>query len=160
MVTGIASLVIMPMVGRLADHFDKFWLFAIGSAWAAIWIVVYTNFHMAPYWLIISVNILLFMGIMSRMVPAMAIMTAVPEMPDRGAFMAIMSSLQQIAGGIAAAFAGLLIVQKDQFSPLENYPVLGLVAVGTMALCSWLLWRVWRDLPKKVAAPSLEKRPD
>lgn len=149
MITGVSSLVIMPLVGRLADQFDKFLIFAVGSAWAAIWITVYCNFEMAPYWLIITVNILLFMGIMARMIPATAIMSAVPELPDRGAFMSIMASLQQIAGGIASSFAGLLIVQKDKFSPLENYPTLGYVASGTMVLCAWLLWRVWREVPKK-----------
>jgi hypothetical protein len=41
------------------------------------------------------------MGIMSRMIPSSALTSAIPEMADRGAFMSINASLQQIAGGIA-----------------------------------------------------------
>ena len=51
-------------------------------------------------------------GVMSRMIPSSALITGIPAMPDRGAFMSINSSLQQIAGGIAAAFAGMIVLQK------------------------------------------------
>jgi predicted MFS family arabinose efflux permease len=58
-------------------------------------------------------------------------MTAVPELPDRGAFMSINSSLQQISGGIASVFAGMIIIQVDQ-GPLQNYNVLGYTCVTLM----------------------------
>jgi hypothetical protein len=43
--------------------------------------------------------------------------------------MSINSSLQQIAGGIAAGIGGLIVVQKTKTSPLENYDTLGYVIV-------------------------------
>jgi predicted MFS family arabinose efflux permease len=104
--------------------------------------LVYTNLSITPLWLIIILNILLFMGIMSRMIPSTAITLGVPEMADRGAFTSINSSLQQIAGGVATLLAGVIIVQKDNFSPLENYPVLGIIGVSVMMLTIWLLGRV------------------
>ena len=69
------------------------------------------------------------MGIMSRMVPSMALVSALPKMQDRGAFMSINSSLQQIAGGIAAGVGGLIVVQKTKTSPLQHYDTLGYVIV-------------------------------
>jgi predicted MFS family arabinose efflux permease len=63
-------------------------------------------------------------------------------MQDRGAFMSINSSLQQIAGGVAAAFAGFIVVQKDKFSPLEHYNTLGYIIVVISAVSAFLLYRV------------------
>ena len=40
-------------------------------------------------------------------------MTAIPEPKDRGAFMSINSSVQQISGGVASAIAGLIVVQTN-----------------------------------------------
>jgi predicted MFS family arabinose efflux permease len=142
MVTGVSSIVIMPIVGRLSDKFDKFKVFAFGSIWAMIMTAVYTNMTPVPLWVILIMNILLFAGIMSRMIPSTSLMTAIPEMQDRGAFMSINSSLQQIAGGIASIVAGLIIVQKDRYSPLEHYPTLGIISIVIMFLCLWLVYRV------------------
>ena len=66
----------------------------------------------------------LFMGIMSRMVPATALASAIPDMKDRGAYMSINSSLQQMAGGIAAVCAGLIVTQTTKTSPIEQYDIL------------------------------------
>lgn len=144
MITGLFALVGMPLIGKLSDKVDKFRIFVFGSVWAVIWMIVYTNLVPVPLWVVVSVNVMLFVGIMSRMVPAMAIMSAVPALPDRGAFMSINTSLQQIAGGVASAFAGLIIVQADKYSPLEHYPVLGYIGAGIVLWCVWLMYRVYR----------------
>lgn len=142
MITGVASLVIMPIVGRLSDKFDKFKVFAFGTGWAIIMTFIYTNLPPVPLWAILIINILLFAGIMSRMIPSTSLMTAIPQMQDRGAFMSINSSLQQIAGGIASIVAGFIIVQKDRYSPLEHYPTLGIISVVIMLICLWLVYKV------------------
>lgn len=142
MSTGIFSLIAMPLMGKLSDKVDKFRLFTIGTLWSVVWMLVYTNLSVVPLWTVIVINILLFVGIMSRMVPAMAIMSSVPAMTDRGAFMSINTSLQQIAGGIAASFAGLIVVQADKNSPLEHYSVLGLIGSVIALLCIWLMLRI------------------
>ena len=91
------------------------------------------------------------MGIMSRMIPASIIMTGIPKMQDRGAFMSINSSLQQMSGGLAAALAGTIVVQKDKFSPLEHYPVLGYISVVVMVICVLLVYRA-SQLVREVSA--------
>lgn len=142
MVSGISSLIIMPLIGRLSDKIDKFTLFAIASVWMMGMVVFYTNLSTTPLWVVVLINILMMMGIMSRMVPSSALTSAVPDMPDRGAFMSINSSLQQIAGGIAAAAAGTIVVQKDKFSPLEHYNLVGYVVVIISLISIFLLYRV------------------
>ena len=142
MVSGISALVIMPLIGRFSDKIDKFTLFAIASVWMMVVVILYTRLSVTPLWEVMVFNVVMMMGIMSRMVPAGALTTAIPDMEDRGAFMSINSSLQQIAGGVAAVFAGTIVVQKDKFSPLEHYDTLGYIMVGISAISILLVYRV------------------
>jgi predicted MFS family arabinose efflux permease len=142
MVGGISTLFIMPLVGKLSDKMDKNYLFAIASVWMIAVVLVYTNLTPVPLWVIMIFNVLMMIGIMSRMVPSMALVTALPEMHDRGAFMSINSSLQQIAGGMAAGVGGLVVVQKDKFSPLEHYNTLGIVISIISVIGIYAVYRV------------------
>ena len=67
---------------------------------------------------------------MGRMVPATALNSTVPDMADRGAYMSINSSLQQMAGGLAAIFVGFVFVHTTKNSPIEHFDILGYVMVG------------------------------
>ena len=144
MLTGVSSLIVMPLVGKLSDKYNKFTIFMVGSIWAVVMTLVYTNLSVTPLYLIIILNILLFMGISSRMIPSSTLTSAIPNVQDRGAFMSINSSLQQIAGGISTMLAGLIIVQKTKDSPLENYPILGLIGSFFIILTIWFIYRVYR----------------
>ncbi len=142
MVGGISTLLIMPLVGKLSDKIDKFKLFAAASIWMIIVVLIYTNLTPVPFWIAMMMNILMMIGIMSRMVPSMALTSALPEMQDRGAFMSINSSLQQIAGGLAAAIGGMVVVQKTKTSPLEHYNELGLIVIAISIVGIYLVYRV------------------
>jgi len=142
MVSGISSLVIMPLIGRLSDKIDKFKVFIIASAWMIVMVLIYTNMTAMPIGYVMLMNVFFMIGIMSRMVPSSALVSALPKLQDRGAFMSISSSLQQISGGIAAGVGGLIVYQKDKFSPLEHYNTLGLVIVGLSIICVFMVYRV------------------
>ena len=92
--------------------------------------------------MVVILNIFMMIGVISRMVPSIAMVTALPKVHDRGAFMSINSSLQQMSGGVAAAIGGMIVVQKDNYSPLENYDVLGVVVVFIIISCIINLRRV------------------
>lgn len=142
MVAGISALVIMPVIGKLSDKVDKFTIFSFASLWMIIMVVIYTNLSAVPFWVVITMNIAFMMGIMSRMVPAMALTSSLPQMQDRGAYMSISASLQQMAGGVAAAVGGIIVVQKTQYSPLEHYNTLGYVIVCITFISIFLVYRV------------------
>jgi len=142
MVSGVSALVIMPLVGRLSDRIDKFKIFAAASIWMMVMVTIYTNLTPVPFYLVLVMNVFFMVGIMSRMVPAMALTSALPKMQDRGAFMSINSSLQQIAGGFAAAIGGMIVAQENKFSPLQHYNTLGYVIVGLTLICMFMVYRV------------------
>ena len=140
--TGLSVLFIMPIVGKLSDKVNKFKLFTAGSILSIIMIIIYTNLGPIPLWQVVVLTMIMFMGIMSRMVPATTLNTAIPEMKDRGAYMSITSSMQQIAGGIAAVSAGFIVHQETKSSPLENYDILGYVISVLTLFTVFLIWRV------------------
>lgn len=160
MISGLSSLIIMPLIGKLSDKFDKMKLFAIASVWTMVMCIVYTNLSVIPFILVVVCNILLMMGVMSRMVPGISLVSAVPEMKDRGAFMSVNSSLQQIAGGIAAIVAGLIVTQKNKVSSLEHYNIVGYVVVVISIVTVFMIYRVDRMIKGKkkeiLAAPAPE----
>ncbi|MBC9928857.1 MFS transporter [Chitinophaga qingshengii] len=142
MVSGITALIILPFVGKLADRIDKARLFAMGSLWMITIALIYTRLSITPLWVVVAWNVLLMIGILGRSIPANALVSAVPQMEDRGAFMSINSSLQQIAGGVAAMVAGLIVVQKDKYSPLEHYDMVGYLMTGLTMISVWMIFRV------------------
>lgn len=149
--TGLSSMIIMPIIGKVSDKIDKLKLFTIGSVIAAVMVVIYTNLPPSPIWLVIIINMILFMGVMSRMVPATALNSAVPEMYDRGAYMSVNSSLQQMAGGLAAIFAGFIVSKPSEKGPIEHFDILGYIMVGFIILCVYLVARVSKLLKDKAA---------
>lgn len=144
MASGVCTLTIMPIVGKLSDRFDKFYLFAIASMILIVVITIYANLGPVSFWIVLIMNLGLQVGFMSRMVPSIALTSALPQKKDRGAFMGINSSLQQVAGGVAAAVSGMIVVQNDKFSPLEYYDYLVYVVVLLSIISVFLLLRVSR----------------
>lgn len=156
MVAGISGLLVMPMIGRLSDKINKFTIFTIASVWMMIMCVVYTNLGHTPLWEVVILNVLMMMGIMSRMVPASALVSTIPEMSDRGAFMSINASMQQIAGGIGAVISGSIVVQATKGSPLQHYNYIGYVIVVISVISILLLRRVDLLTKKRIADKKVE----
>jgi predicted MFS family arabinose efflux permease len=140
-VSGVFTIIFGPFLGKLSDKIGKYKLFVFGTTISIIIVAIYTNMGVNPLWLIIILNVFLFVGISSRMISSSALMTAIPEPQDRGAFMSINSSVQQIAGGVASAVAGLIVVQNNG-GPLQHYNTLGYVVIGTMIITIGLMYWV------------------
>lgn len=149
MITGVATLITMPLIGKLSDSISKFKIFAIATIIAVIFINVYAQFSVTPFPIVLLINVLMMVFIMSRMIPSQALTSAIPNPADRGAFMSINSSLQQMAGGFGAVLAGFVIVQKDNFSPLQHYDHLAMIASGIMLITIYLMFRVSKIVENK-----------
>jgi predicted MFS family arabinose efflux permease len=149
MVVGISTFLIMPLIGLLADHINKFQLFMWASVLMILAVLVYVHLGQTSLFVLIVVNIFMMGGIMARMVPSQALTSSVPELHDRGAFMSINSSLQQIAGGIAAIIGGKIVWQANSHAPLLNFDLLGYVVVGVILINIYLTRRVYLYVARK-----------
>jgi predicted MFS family arabinose efflux permease len=140
---------IMPLIGLLADKINKFQLFMGASILMIFSVLVYVHLGQTTLFVLILVNIFMMGGIMARMVPSQALTSSVPEIHDRGAFMSINSSLQQIAGGIAAMIGGKIVWQQSPSAPLMNFDILGYVVVAVILVNIYLTHRVYQYVASK-----------
>lgn len=155
MVTGIFSMITGPLIGQMSDKLGKYPVFVAGSVLSMILVVVYTNWGVTPVWTVIALNTVLFVGITSRMVSSSALMSAVPDPADRGAFMGVNSSVAQVSGGFASALAGMIVVQTPA-GKLEHYPTLGYVVVGSMIVTIVMMYFIDRMVKRE---PKSENTP-
>lgn len=154
-VTGIFSIFFGPMIGKLSDKLGKFNTFLIGSIISIIMVGIYTQLGITPLWVIIILNVILFTGISARMISSSALMTAIPSMKDRGAFMSINSSIQQISGGVASFIAGLIVVQQPN-GILDHYDILGYTVIGSMVVAIGLIYWVDQYVRQREESKKLE----
>jgi predicted MFS family arabinose efflux permease len=150
MATGLAAIVAGPVMGRVSDSVGKYRTFVAGSVLALVLVTYYTHLGITPLWLVIGLNIVLFTAITARMISSQALSSAVPEPQDRGAYMSISSSLQQIAGGIASSAAGLIVSQTAD-GPLEHYDRLGYVVSAAIVATVFFMYKINRMV---VATPA------
>ncbi len=149
--TGIASIIAGPVLGRWSDAIGKYRMFCGASCLGIGLVVYYCSLGITPLGVVIAINMALFVTITARMISAQALSSAVPAPGDRGAFMAINSSLQQLAGGIASSAAGFIVVQTPQGS-LAHYAELGYVVAAAMLTSMILMSQVNRTVRAKLAA--------
>jgi predicted MFS family arabinose efflux permease len=143
LISGCCAIFIGPMVGKASDAFGKFRVYCFGAALSVIMVLIYTNLGVTPLALVALVNAVMFVGIFSRMIPAQALMSAIPEPSNRGSFMAINSSVQQMAGGFASVVAGLIVVQSAD-GKLERFNVLGYILVFTTIITTFMMYFIHR----------------
>jgi predicted MFS family arabinose efflux permease len=133
MTSGLVGLAAGPLLGGLADRIGKFRLLAIASGAGIFMVWWWTGLDRVPFWLAIAGNCLLFATIMGRQVSTMALISGVPELHDRGAYMSVSASMQQFAGAVSSSVSGLLVIQSPS-GRIENYHLLGYVVMGAMVL--------------------------
>jgi len=141
MITGLAALAGGPLLGRLSDRIGKYRMLVISTLLCSLVVAWFTHFGLTPLWLVILANCLMFVTISGRMVSSMALTSAMPALSDRGAYMSVSSSMQQMAGGVSAWLAGMIVVQTST-GRIEHYDTLGWVVIGAMLLTMVLMYNV------------------
>jgi len=147
LVTGISTVFVGPLVGKASDSFGKFRMFCFGSIVTLIMVPLWTNIGHVPLATVIVINVILFAGIFSRMIPSQALISAIPEPAKRGAFNSVSASLQQFAGGVSASLAGWLIVQRPDGS-LAHFDWVGYVVMAIALVAFALMYRVHKQVPE------------
>jgi predicted MFS family arabinose efflux permease len=142
---GSFSVIAGPLIGRASDRFGKFNVFAFGCAITIVMVVIFTHLAITPLWVLASVLVILQIGIFSRMISASALMSALPAPADRGAYMSISSSLQQVAGGMAAILSGMIVIESAD-GVLVHFDRVGYVLVGTTLLTLSMMYFIDRRI--------------
>jgi len=150
-VAGFVGLFTGPLIGRFSDRIGKFRMFVAGSVLASLLVPIMTHLSITPLWEVLILNTAMYTAVFSRMIPSQALISGVPDAKDRGAFMSINSSVQQLGGGIASVIGGWIIGQ-DAAGLLVHYDILGWVTIGAFFVCAVLMYAVNSYIMSKTAA--------
>ncbi len=147
--SGLFTVFTGPLVGRASDAFGKFPTFMFGTAVSIVMVLIYTHLGQTTLTVVIAVNVLMFVGIFSRMIPSQALISAIPAAHQRGSFSAVGASLQQLSGGLGSVFAAAIIAQNADGS-LRHFDRLGYIVVGTSLVALLAMYFVQRQVARKV----------
>jgi predicted MFS family arabinose efflux permease len=148
LVSGLFTIFIGPLVGRASDAFGKYPTFAFGSAMSVVMVLIYTHLGQVSLTTAIIVNVLMFVGIFSRMIPSQALISAIPDPSQRGSFSAVSASLQQLSGGLGSVLAAAIIAENPD-GTLRHFDRLGYIVVATSILSLVAMYFVQKPVAKK-----------
>jgi len=147
LVSGLFSIVTGPLVGRATGAFGNFPTFMFGTVMSIVMVLIYTHLGQVGLALVIMVNVLMFVGIFSRMIPSQALISAIPAARQRGSFSAIGASLQQLSGGLGSILAAAIIAENADGS-LRHFDRLGYVVVGTSLVALLAMYFVQKQVAR------------
>jgi predicted MFS family arabinose efflux permease len=125
---GSITLLTNRFVGKLSDNYGKWEVFTLMALLSTIPLWLITNLTPMPLVLILCVSSLFFLFISGRSIPASAMISGTASAQNRGTFMSLNSFVQQIASGVAAYLAGL-VVKESADGKWENYHYVGYFAI-------------------------------
>jgi predicted MFS family arabinose efflux permease len=139
LIAGVFSVISGLVAGRLSDRIPKIAMFFIGCGITLPMVLIYTHRGPTPFFGVLLINVIMFFGIISRIASSTALMSAVPKAMDRGAYMAVSSSVQLLAGGVGSMVAGALI-QTPQEGPVVHFERVGYVVAGTTVVTMVMMY--------------------
>lgn len=126
---GVATLFTAPIIGKLTDKRGVFKVFTTVMLLSFIPTVVLTNLYPVPIWVALCFTTLFFVLGSGRMISPNTIITAAAPTKNRGAFMSLKSSLQQMAIALSGIISGAIIF-IDEDNLYQNYDLVGYIAIA------------------------------
>lgn len=137
LVGGLLTIFTSPLVGKLADKKGKFLILLIFGLASLVPVWLITNLWQVPLWTILAISSIFFVTVNGRMIPMQAIVSSVVTPQQRGGFMSINSSVQQLASGAGATIAGSIVYTSEN-GHFENYAYVGYFSICMILIALFL----------------------
>jgi predicted MFS family arabinose efflux permease len=138
---GLLTVVLLPLFGRLADKYGRMRIFTIASFFALGSIYALTNLDTKSITIALIVTSSFFVVASGRNVPATTMITSVVRPENRGGFMSIRQSINEMALFASTVIAGFIITEGPD-GKLEHYEWLGYFTIIMSVLAVWAASRV------------------
>lgn len=145
LVGGFASLIAAIYLGRVADRIGKLTVFSFSVFFSLFMVLIITNMPTVMFPVVLFFFAIWFTVATGRIVTAQAMITEVVKPEQRGSFMSINGSIQQLGSGLAALSAGA-IVTTEKTGKILHYEWVGYLSI-VILLASLIFGRViFRDM--------------
>ncbi len=152
LVGGISSLLSALYLGKLSDKRGKLAVFSVSVFVSLFMVLIITRMPNVPFGIVLLFFSIWFIVATGRIVTAQAMISETVKPEQRGSFMSVNGSIQQLGSGLAALFAGLIVVTEKSGKVL-NYNWVGYLSI--VVLLSSLLFG--RHIFKKMDVPENEE---
>ena len=125
---GLATIVSSPVMGYLTDKIGSVKMYTYVSLLASIPFLLVTYAWTQSFPLLMVFTTLFFIFVSGRMVPAMALLNNTLNPSQRGTFMSLNGSVQQLAMSLGAIAASFIIVAPPG-QPMRNYLWVGIFGI-------------------------------
>lgn len=133
LVGGIASLLAAIYLGKLADRRGKLMVFSVSVFLSLFMVLIITKMPNVPFFVVLIFFSLWFIVATGRIVTAQAMISEVVTPEQRGSFMSVNGSVQQLGSGLAALCAGA-IVYTDKAGKIHNYNWVGYFSIVVLLM--------------------------
>lgn len=130
---GAATFFTSQLIGRQADKHGKLKIFRWVALASMVPMLVTTHLVPIAWWLVLINSTIFFVLVPGRMVPAMAMVSAIASPQIRGTYMSLVSSVQMAFSGLASLIAGLIITRSPT-GQILHFNLVGYLAVGCTLL--------------------------
>ncbi len=131
LVGGAASLAAAIYLGRVADKKGKLSIFSLSVIFSLFMVLIITRLPSVAFPVVLLFFALWFIVATGRIVTAQAMITEVVQPEQRGSFMSINGSVQQLGSGLAALCAGV-IVRTEKSGRIAHYEWVGYLSIAVL----------------------------
>ncbi len=131
LVGGAASLVAALSLGRIADKKGKLNIFSLSVFFSLFMVLLITKLPNVAFPVVLIFFAIWFIVATGRIVTAQAMITEVVKPEQRGSFMSINGSIQQLGSGLAALCAGV-IVRTEKSGRIVHYEWVGYLSIAVL----------------------------
>ena len=147
---GIASLLAAIYLGRVADKRGKLNIFSISVFFSLFMVLIITRLPNVAFGVVLLFFAFWFIVATGRIVTAQAMITQVVRPEQRGSFMSINGSIQQLGSGLAALCGGA-IVTTEKSGRILNYNWVGYLSILVLVLSLFF----GRAIFRKIDSPAI-----
>lgn len=142
---GIASLLAALYLGKLSDKKGKLVVFSASVFLSLFMVLIITRMPDVPFGVVLLFFAIWFIVATGRIVTAQAMISEVVKPEQRGSFMSVNGSIQQLGSGLAALFAGLIVV-TEKTGKVLNYNWVGYLSIFVLLLSLLFGRRIFKKI--------------
>jgi MFS transporter, DHA1 family, inner membrane transport protein len=153
---GIASFIAAFFLGRFSDKAGKLPVFSWSVFFSLFMVMLITSMPNVPFSIVLVFFAIWFILATGRAVTAQAMISEVVKADQRGSFMSVNGSIQQLGSGIAALAAGSIVI-TEKSGRIINYNWVGYLSILVLLLSLIVGRRVFKKMDRPKQEAKIEK---
>lgn len=138
---GLVTIFTGPFIGKMADRYGRFRVYAILVAGACIVIRLLTSSGPLPLWQSLLLAGCFFAFASGRFVPGQATISMAVPSNRRGAYMSLVACARDLASGATTVLGGRIVAEGAN-GRLLHFELLGWLAIAVSLLSLWIFRQV------------------